>query len=133
MGKNQRLFLVVGGVLGALGVILGAFGAHGLRERLTKDMLAVFEVGVRYHMYHAVAMLAVAASAGELWRSRWTARACWAWLFGIAIFSGSLYVLSATGIKWIGAITPFGGVALIVGWVFVVFAAMGTGETAAEK
>ena len=105
-----------------LAVALGAFGAHGLKERLSPDMLAVFEVGVRYQFYHGLALLALTLAPARLWESPWTGRACWAWIVGIALFSGSLYLLSVTGMRWLGAITPIGGVAFILGWGF---AAMG--------
>lgn len=123
MMANQVFFLRAAAVLGALAVALGAFGAHALKARLPEDLLAIFEVGVRYHFYHALALLAVAAGAGNLWASRWTGAACWAWLVGIAVFSGSLYLLSATGLRWLGAITPIGGVAFILGWIFLAIAA----------
>lgn len=105
-------------VLSGLAVALGAFGAHGLKERLTPDMLAIFEVGVRYQFYHALALLALALGPDRLWRGPWAARASWAWIAGVAVFSGSLYILSISGIRWLGAITPIGGVAFILGWVF---------------
>lgn len=117
---QQVLFLRMAGVLGALAVILGAFGAHGLRDKLAPEMLAVFEVGVRYHMYHALALLAVSLAPASLWSSPATVAAAWSWVGGIVVFSGSLYVLTLSGIKWLGAITPIGGVAFIVGWLALV-------------
>jgi uncharacterized membrane protein YgdD (TMEM256/DUF423 family) len=118
---DQAFFLRVACVLGAVGVAAGAFGAHGLKARLSADMLEIFEVGVRYQMYHALAMLAVSAAAA-VWASPWAARACWAWLAGVAVFSGSLYVLATTGLRWLGMITPIGGVAFIAGWVMLFMA-----------
>lgn len=106
-----------------LAVALGAFGAHGLKERLTPEMLAIFEVGVRYQFYHGLALLALTLAPGRLWGSPWAARAAWAWIVGIAVFSGSLYLLSVTGIRWLGAITPIGGVAFILGWLFAMLGA----------
>ncbi len=117
---QQVLFLRMAGVLGALAVILGAFGAHGLRDKLAPEMLAVFEVGVRYHMYHALALLAVSLAPASLWSSPATVAAAWSWVGGILVFSGSLYALTLSGIKWLGAITPIGGVAFIVGWLALV-------------
>lgn len=117
---QQVLFLRIAGVLGALAVILGAFGAHGLRDKLAPEMLAVFEVGVRYHMYHALALLAVSLAPASLWSSPATVAAAWSWVGGILVFSGSLYALTLSGIKWLGAITPIGGVAFIVGWLALV-------------
>jgi uncharacterized membrane protein YgdD (TMEM256/DUF423 family) len=116
-------FLRVGAILGGLAVAAGAFGAHGLRERLSPEMLNVFEVAVRYQMYHALAMIAAALGVAGLWESRWMGYACWAWLTGVVVFSGSLYLLTLTGQKWLGAITPIGGVAFILGWVFLAIAA----------
>ncbi|NUM56524.1 MAG: DUF423 domain-containing protein [Candidatus Hydrogenedentes bacterium] len=113
-------WLSAAGTLGALGVILGAFGAHGLKSRLPEDLLVTFEIGVRYHMYHAIALLAVALLAPAHTNNRWLGRACWAWLTGIIIFSGSLYALALTNTRWLGAITPIGGVAFIIGWAFLV-------------
>ncbi len=123
--QQQAVFARIGAILGGLGVILGAFGAHGLKSRVSADMLAVFEVGVRYQMYHALAILAVAVAAPALWQSAWARRACIWWIFGTAIFSGSLYLLALTGIKWLGAVTPIGGVAFIGGWGMAALAAKG--------
>jgi uncharacterized membrane protein YgdD (TMEM256/DUF423 family) len=119
----DRTFLLVGAVLGALGVGLGAFGAHGLRGRLGPDMLAVFETGVRYHMYHALAIVLVAALAGRI-ESRWLPTAGWAFTAGIVLFSGSLYTLALTGITILGAVTPLGGLAFLIGWGCLIIAAL---------
>ena len=124
--RAQLFYLITSAILGGLAVVCGAFGAHGLKARVDAELLAVFEVGVRYHMYHAIAMLAVAAAFTKLWSSAWTPAACTAWLVGVIIFSGSLYLLTLTGLRWLGAITPIGGVALILGWVFVAIAAWQT-------
>lgn len=117
---QQVLFLRIAGALGALAVILGAFGAHGLRERLAPEMLAVFEVGVRYQMYHALALLAISLAPISLWNSPATVAAAWSWVAGVLVFSGSLYALALSGIKWLGAITPIGGVAFILGWAALI-------------
>jgi len=116
-------WFATGAVLCALGVMLGAFGAHGLRERLTADLLAVFETGVRYHLIHALGLLAVAWAASR-WPNAWVGAAGWLFVAGIAVFSGSLYVLAVTGIRWLGAITPIGGVCLIAGWVVLAVGAL---------
>ncbi len=123
MVSKQITLLRIAGINGGLAVVLGAFGAHGLEERLSAEMLAIYETGVLYHFFHAIALLAVAAGNPKLWESPWAARACYAWLFGIAVFSGTLYLLAVTETRWLGAITPIGGVALILGWVFVALAA----------
>lgn len=123
-----RLFLTLAAVSGFLAVAFGAFGAHGLRERLTPDMLAIFEVGVRYQMYHALALVGVALAL-ERWPSGPLAIAGWSFITGTLIFSGSLYVLTLTGVRWLGAITPIGGVAFLVGWAALAWAAWsGSGD-----
>lgn len=118
----DRVFLLLGSLSGFIAVALGAFGAHGLKGRIGPDMLAIFEVGVRYQMYHALALLAVAWA-----HTRWpgTALTAGGWLFvaGTVIFSGSLYLLSLTGIRWLGAITPLGGLAFMAGWLCLAWAA----------
>lgn len=125
MTSNSANLFRAACILCGLAVALGAFGAHGLKERISPEMLAIFEVGVRYHFYHGLALLALTLAPARLWGSPWTRRAGWAWIVGVAIFSGSLYLLSVTGQKWLSAITPIGGVAFILGWIF---AAMGTGH-----
>ena len=119
----DRTFLWVGALAGFTGVALGAFGAHGLRSRLSAEMLAVFETGVRYQMYHALAILIVALAAARL--DGWLIRAA-AWLFtaGIVLFSGSLYALALSGITTLGAVTPLGGLAFLAGWAALVIAAL---------
>ena len=112
----ERVFLGTGAILGFLGVALGAFAAHGLKQRLPVEMLIVFETGVRYHMYHALALLAVGLTAA---RAPSTALVAAGWLFvaGIALFSGSLYALAISGVRTLGMITPIGGVAFLAGWI----------------
>ena len=117
-----RAFFCIGGVLGALGVAAGAFGAHGLKAQLSPEMFAVFETGVRYHLIHALALLAVAWAATR-WSSPAVHAAGWLFVVGVLLFSGSLYALSLTGIRGLGAITPIGGVALIVGWLLLAWGA----------
>jgi uncharacterized membrane protein YgdD (TMEM256/DUF423 family) len=118
----DRTFLLLGALGGFLAVALGAFGAHALRSRLTADMLEVFETGVRYQMYHALALLIVAATIPHL--GGWLVRTA-GWLFaaGIVLFSGSLYMLAFTGITVLGAITPLGGLAFLAGWACLAIAA----------
>lgn len=118
-----RLFLIVASVSGLLAVALGAFGAHGLKQRLTPDLLAVYQTGVQYHIYHTLALLAVGAlltSAPASAALRWSG---WLFIAGIVVFSGSLYVLSLTGVRWLGAITPIGGAAFLAGWAALALAA----------
>jgi uncharacterized membrane protein YgdD (TMEM256/DUF423 family) len=112
----EKIFAGLGALSAVIAVAAGAFGAHLLRPRLTADLLAVFETGARYQMYHALALLAVA------WvESRWPGTAIqiagWSFIAGTLLFSGSLYILSLTGTRWFGAITPLGGVLFLAGWV----------------
>ncbi len=116
----ERLFFLVGSISALIAVVLGAFGAHGLKGRLTTEMLNAFEVGVRYQMYHALALLAVAWALSRWPRTEVTV-AGWLFVAGTIIFSGSLYLLSLTGVRWIGAITPIGGVAFLIGWLSLVW------------
>ena len=119
----EKTFFALGAAFGLLGVALGAFGAHGLKGTLSPDMLANFETGVRYQMYHAVGLLAVAWAVTR-WPGGLTTAAGWLFVVGILIFSGSLYILSVTGIRWLGTVTPIGGVALIAGWGCLIVAAL---------
>lgn len=123
MNKRSVGWFQVAAVMCGFAVALGAFGAHGLKERLTPDLLAIFEVGVRYQFYHGLALLALSVGGDVLWQGHWPRRAAVAWLVGVLVFSGSLYLLAITGLRWLGAITPIGGVALILGWIFVVLSA----------
>jgi uncharacterized membrane protein YgdD (TMEM256/DUF423 family) len=119
----DRTFLLVGALAGVVGVALGAFGAHGLRGRLSPEMLAVFETGVRYHLYHALALLLIASIVGRI-EGRLVVAAGWCFTAGIVLFSGSLYLLAVTGITLLGAITPLGGVAFLIGWACLAVAAL---------
>jgi len=122
----DRVFLLIGALAAGLGVAMGAFGAHGLRARLTVEMLAVFETGVRYHVYHALALLATALLLGrpEFQASRLIVASGWLFVGGILLFSGSLYLLAVTGIRPLGAITPIGGVAFLIAWALLAIAAI---------
>ena len=110
-----RLFFALGSGLALIAVITGAFAAHTLKSKLSPDMFQVFEVAVRYQMYHALGLIAVAWAASQ-WSSQLITASGWLFVAGIVIFSGSLYILSLTGVRWLGAITPIGGVAFIIGW-----------------
>lgn len=112
----DRTFFLIGALSAFVGVAAGAFGAHGLKERLSADMLAVFETGVRYQMYHAFALVAAAWAAAR-WPGALTSASGWLFVAGTLVFSGSLYVLSLTGLRWLGAITPIGGLAFLAGWL----------------
>lgn len=112
----QYAFVTWAGVLGALGVAFGAFGAHALRERVSPEALGWFETGTRYHLVHALALLGAGLAAGSV-RSGALRLAGGCFALGILLFSGSLYALALGAPRWLGAVTPFGGTAWIVGWV----------------
>ena len=112
----DRTFVGIGAISAFLGVALGAFAAHGLRQRLAVEMLVVFEVGVRYQMYHALGMIAVGLVLSR-WPSGAAVAAGWLFVAGTVLFSGSLYALSLTGTRGFGAITPVGGLAFLAGWL----------------
>jgi uncharacterized membrane protein YgdD (TMEM256/DUF423 family) len=116
-----RFWATTGAVLAGLAVAAGAFGSHGLRHRLSPSDLATFETAVRYQMYHGLALFAVAwlhPRGGPA-----AATAGWAFLAGIALFCGSLYLLTLCNLRWMGAVTPFGGVAFLAGWAALAAAA----------
>lgn len=117
-----KLFISLGSINALISVALGAFGAHALKNRLTPEMLAIFETGVQYHFYHALGLLAVGVIAAHLPESGLIKWCGWLMCIGILIFSGSLYILSITGIKWLGAITPIGGTAFIIAWLLLTIA-----------
>ena len=119
----HRLFLLSGAVFAALAVAAGAFGAHGLKNRLGPELLGVFETGVRYQMYHALALILLAVLAARL-PGRLTLFAGGFFIAGIMLFSGSLYLLSLTGQRWLGAITPLGGLAFLLGWCSMIAAGL---------
>ena len=117
-------WLRLASALGGLAVALGAFGAHGLKDKLEAlQTTATYHTAVQYHFYHALALLAVALLALQGRSSGALALAGWSFTLGVLIFSGTLYALALSGIKWLGAITPIGGVAFIVGWVALAVAA----------
>lgn len=119
----DRTFLLLGALINFLGVAGGAFGAHALRTRLSPDMLAVFETGVRYQMYHGFAVLLVALAIGHSGPARLLVISGWSFIAGVILFSGSLYALALTDVRILGAITPLGGLLFLVGWLcLVVFA-----------
>jgi len=118
----DRVFFALGCLSGFLAVGLGAFGAHALKTRLSPELLSTFEVGVRYQMYHALALLAVGWAATR-WPGTFVNASGWLFVAGTVVFSGSLYVLSLTGMRWLGAITPIGGAAFLAGWLCLAWAA----------
>ena len=118
----DRVFAVLGALSGFIAVGAGAFGAHGLKARLSPDLLAVFETAARYQMFHALALLAAAWAIGR-WTGRAAVAAGWCFVGGTLIFSGSLYLLALSGVRAFGAITPVGGVLLLAGWLLLALAA----------
>jgi uncharacterized membrane protein YgdD (TMEM256/DUF423 family) len=120
----NRTLLTLAGTLGFSAVLLGAFGAHGLRDRLAPSLLEIYRTGVLYHLVHALVVLAVAFGADRLRRPRLVAGLFTA---GIAIFSGTLYLLAITATMWLGAITPVGGLLLLAGWASLMFEGFGRG------
>jgi uncharacterized membrane protein YgdD (TMEM256/DUF423 family) len=120
--NTSRIFTIIAALSGCFSVAAGAFGAHGLKERLAPDHLAIFETGARYQMYHALALLAVAWAASQ-WPSPGIRASGWCFLAGTFLFSGSLYILALTGVRWLGAITPVGGVAFLAGWILLAWGA----------
>ena len=119
---GHKYFLILGAVNAFLAVGLGAFGAHGLKARLSLDMLGVYQTGVQYHFYHALGLLLVGMLVSQ-WPTEGLIKiAGWVMFAGIVIFSGSLYLLSITGIRGLGALTPIGGLAFLVAWLLLVVA-----------
>jgi uncharacterized membrane protein YgdD (TMEM256/DUF423 family) len=116
-------WFAIGAWLGALGVGLGAFGAHGLKARVSAEMVAIWDTGAKYHLIHALALLAT-GWACERWPGGWTSTAGWLFLAGIVVFSGSLYALAVTGLRGLGAITPIGGLCFIAGWTCLALGAV---------
>lgn len=127
-----RTFWILGCVFGFTGVAAGAFGAHALRASVPPDLLAVFETGARYQMYHALALLAVALAAERRPEARGLRAAGWLFAAGTLVFSGSLYALALSGVRVLGAITPIGGACFLAGWVALALAARSGGGDASR-
>ena len=117
-----RIFLAIASMFGGISVVLGAFASHALKDRLSANSLAIWETGTKYQMYHALALMLVAILVSRFPDSMLLTVAGYAFIIGTFIFSGSLYALTLTGIKWLGAITPIGGMAFIVGWLCLALA-----------
>jgi len=119
----SKTILILGAGLMALAVIVGAFGAHELKSKLSVDMMQVYKTGVEYHVYHALGLLLIGILSLQFASSLMN----WAGVFiviGIALFSGSLYLLAITGVRWLVAITPIGGMCFIIGWILVLIAVL---------
>jgi uncharacterized membrane protein YgdD (TMEM256/DUF423 family) len=119
----DKTFFVLASVFGGLAVALGAFGSHGLSGRLSADLLNTYEIAVRYQFYHALALIGVVVALGRWPQAGLLTWAGWLFVVGILIFSGSLYLLVFSGVRWLGAITPIGGVAMIAGWALLAWSA----------
>ena len=118
----ERLFFLAGAISAFFGVALGAFAAHALKKEIDAAMLAVFETGVRYQMYHALALFAVAWACGK-WPGQFATASGLLFIAGTVLFSGSLYLLAVTGVRWLGMVTPLGGLAFLAGWLCLAWAA----------
>jgi uncharacterized membrane protein YgdD (TMEM256/DUF423 family) len=118
----ERLFFILGALSAFVGVALGAFAAHGLKSRLGADLLAAFEVGVRYQVLHALGLLAV-AWAHTRWPGGFIVASGWLFVAGTLLFSGSLYLLALSGARGLGPVTPFGGLAFLAGWLCLAWGA----------
>jgi uncharacterized membrane protein YgdD (TMEM256/DUF423 family) len=117
--KTAKILLIMGAVNAFLAVTFGAFGAHALKARLSADMQAVYQTAVQYHFYHALGLLligVVALNIPSAESTKWAGRLM---ILGIVLFSGSLYVLSITGVRWLGAITPLGGLSFLIAWALL--------------
>jgi uncharacterized membrane protein YgdD (TMEM256/DUF423 family) len=124
MTTGAKFFLAAGGVAALLAVALGAFGAHALKSRIAPEMLAVWHTGIEYHIFHALGLLAVGIVTTQLPESAPLKWAGWLMLAGIVLFSGSLYALALSGERWLGALTPVGGLAFLAAWALFVVAAI---------
>lgn len=118
----MQTLLIMGCMMMFLAVALGAFGAHALKKRLAVDMMSIFQTGIQYHIAHGLGLLLLGAVTGNFVHSPLIIAAGWVMFAGILLFSGSLYALSLSGIKKLGAITPFGGLAFLASWVLVIVA-----------
>ena len=112
-----KTFLIIAAINGLLAVAIGAFGAHALKARLAPDLLAIYHTAVQYHFYHLLALSVVGLLLLQWPHSRYFQLSGWLFIAGICLFAGSLYILALTGLRWLGAITPLGGLALIAAWV----------------
>ena len=115
----MKIFIVIGVFAMAIGVVLGAFGAHGLKARIEPNLLAAYQTGVEYHLYHALGLILVGVLAYQFPDVSGLKWGAWCLMWGVLLFSGSLYLMAVTGIRWLGVITPLGGMAFIIGWVWI--------------
>ena len=116
----MREWIITGAFFAALGILIGAFGAHGLKTKISSENLIVFEIGVRYHIYHAVGLILLGII-GFHYPNELINISAYMFCLGIILFSGSLYLLAFTNLRWLGAITPIGGFCFILGWLILAF------------
>lgn len=124
---NSRIMLLIAAILGGAGIVIGAFGAHSLPESISVERREWLETGVRYHMYHATALLALALADEKFGKLSLVGVF---WIVGVLIFSGCLYAMCITGVRWLGAIVPIGGLSFIVGWALLAMKALWLGDSA---
>jgi len=117
-----KLFLILGSINAFIAVSMGAFGAHFLKTKISENMLTVFQTAVQYHFYHSLGLIIIGVLTISIKPEKYLGIAGWMMFFGIILFSGSLYILSTTATRWVGIITPFGGIAFIASWVFIAIA-----------
>ena len=119
-----KLFLCVGSLTALLAVLLGAFGAHGLEKIVTGDLMATYKTGVEYHFYHALGLVLLGVLATNIPVNIWLKISGWSMLTGIVLFSGSLYILSIFNLRWLGMVTPAGGLLFIIAWISLIIAVL---------
>lgn len=120
---SAQLFIGMASISGFLAVILGAFGAHGLKNRLTPDLMDIWHTAVQYHFWHTLALLGIGILLNQGLPPKWLTLSGWLFTAGIVIFSGSLYILCLSGVRWLGAITPIGGTLWLAAWACLCYSA----------
>ncbi|HQQ73554.1 MAG TPA: DUF423 domain-containing protein [Pseudomonadales bacterium] len=120
---SAQLFIGMASISGFLAVVLGAFGAHGLKNRLTPDLMDIWHTAVQYHFWHTLALLGIGILLNQGLPPKWLTLSGWLFTAGIVIFSGSLYILCLSGIRWLGAITPIGGTLWLAAWACLCYSA----------
>ncbi|MCG8378975.1 MAG: DUF423 domain-containing protein [Proteobacteria bacterium] len=124
MNLTAKLFLLLGGINALLAVIMGAFGAHALKTRLDESLLNIYQTGSEYHFYHALGLVLLGVLATNIPVNIWLKISGWSMLTGIVLFSGSLYILSIFNLRWLGMVTPAGGLLFIIAWISLIIAVL---------
>ena len=130
---NAQACLKIAGIAGATGVAAGAFGAHGLQGRIPENLIEIFHTGANYHLLHSIVLLALSALVQQFQENKFLLLSAHFFWFGILVFSGSLYILALSGARWWGAVTPIGGMSLIIGWILLFIAAKATKKTGTSQ